>query len=300
MFGWFKRHSVEVAKPVAVPNDSLLDWPHLLANEAAYRTAFTTARPFPWLVADGFLAEGRPQELADGFREALKEKNPLAPKKHRHVLRKIGTMTREKMTPTQRRFFEDLAHPAFMAYLERITGISPLYADADLNGGGLHEIHEGGYLNVHVDFNFHPKNKQHRRLNLIVYLNERWEDAWGGHLELWPADFSAVAGSIAPLANRMVLFETSEVSYHGHPVPLAPPPGVTRKSMAVYYYSKWPKGVTKREKTGYVLLPWQKDRLRAEINAARESGAKDDKEVLACLTRWEPRDVQAMLKSMAS
>jgi hypothetical protein len=43
---------------------------------------------------------------------------------------------------------------------------------------------------------------------------------------------------IAPLFNRLVIFETNEHSYHGHPKPLNTPKGVTRKSAAVYYYTK--------------------------------------------------------------
>jgi hypothetical protein len=297
MFGWLKRRTPAPRPPAPIPEDSLLDWPRLLANEASHRSAFASARPFPWLTMDGFLREGIDRELASGFREALSGKDPLAPKKHRHVKRKIGTMVREKMTEPQRRFFDDLAHPAFMDYLERITGISPLFPDKELNGGGLHEIHAGGYLNVHVDFNFHPASKQHRRLNLIVYLNERWEEDWGGLLELWPTDFSAAAARIVPLANRMVLFETSEVSYHGHPVPLAPPEGVTRKSLAVYYYSAWPKKVPKREKTGYVLLPWQKERLRADIAEAKAAGAASLDAIVERLPQWEARDVQKMVKA---
>ena len=35
-----------------------------------------------------------------------------------------------------------------------------------------------------------------------------------------------------------ILFETTEHSYHGHPRPVASPQDVSRKSLAVYYYSR--------------------------------------------------------------
>ena len=44
--------------------------------------------------------------------------------------------------------------------------------------------------------------------------------------------------SIAPVFNRALLFETNEISYHGHPIPLKCPPAITRKSLAIYYYTK--------------------------------------------------------------
>jgi hypothetical protein len=34
-----------------------------------------------------------------------------------------------------------------------------------------------------------------------------------------------------------VILETSETSFHGHPVPMELPPGIFRRSLALYYYS---------------------------------------------------------------
>ena len=41
-----------------------------------------------------------------------------------------------------------------------------------------------------------------------------------------------------PYFNRCVVFSTTSTSYHGHPEPLNCPGGETRKSIALYYYSK--------------------------------------------------------------
>jgi hypothetical protein len=43
---------------------------------------------------------------------------------------------------------------------------------------------------------------------------------------------------IMPYFNRCVIFSTTSTSFHGHPEPLNCPEGETRKSMALYYYSK--------------------------------------------------------------
>ena len=42
---------------------------------------------------------------------------------------------------------------------------------------------------------------------------------------------------VPPLANHAVIFNTDERSYHGFPDPLGCPPGVMRKSLALYYYT---------------------------------------------------------------
>jgi hypothetical protein len=44
-------------------------------------------------------------------------------------------------------------------------------------------------------------------------------------------------GKFAPILNRCVIFETSEISFHGHPKPLNAPEGINRKSIATYYYT---------------------------------------------------------------
>jgi len=123
-----------------------------------------------------------------------------------------------------------------IAMIERMTGISDLFADPKLFGAGLHCIPPGGFLKMHVDFNRHPKG-WHRRVNVLIYLNENWRDEWGGHLQLGLGNDAKL---IAPIAGRCVIFETNEQSWHGHPVPLACPDNVQRRSLALYYYTAEP------------------------------------------------------------
>ena len=44
---------------------------------------------------------------------------------------------------------------------------------------------------------------------------------------------------VLPVFNRCVVFTTSDDSWHGHPDPLACPQGMTRKSIATYYYTSF-------------------------------------------------------------
>lgn len=43
--------------------------------------------------------------------------------------------------------------------------------------------------------------------------------------------------SIEPIFNRCVKFNTDSNLYHGHPDPLNTPENITRKSLALYYYT---------------------------------------------------------------
>jgi hypothetical protein len=42
---------------------------------------------------------------------------------------------------------------------------------------------------------------------------------------------------VLPIFNRVMIFGTTDFTYHGHPDPLQCPEGVTRKSLALYYFS---------------------------------------------------------------
>lgn len=128
--------------------------------------------------------------------------------------------------------------PAVIARLSYLTGIllvpDPWFTegpDKPMLGGGLHEIHPGGLLKMHVDFNKHPSGLA-RCLNLLIYLNPVWKPEWNGDINLgWKV-------WVTPTAGMTVIFETTRDSWHGHPLPLTCPPHITRRSMALYYYTE--------------------------------------------------------------
>jgi len=127
--------------------------------------------------------------------------------------------------------------PVFLDWLSHLTGEQHLIPDPYLEGGGIHQSINGAFLKVHADFNWSKKLNLFRRLNVLIYLNEQWEDEWGGHLELWDSDMSNCVQKIKPEMNTMVIFTTDDISFHGHPHPTTSPKGVFRNSIALYYYT---------------------------------------------------------------
>lgn len=126
----------------------------------------------------------------------------------------------------------------FLNFLQILTGIKePLFGDPYFNGGGQHETKPGGLLKVHADFNRHPISDLDRRINVLVYLNKDWKEEYGGHFELWDKEMENCEKKILPTFNTMAIFSTTDFSYHGHPNPLSCPEGMSRKSLALYYYS---------------------------------------------------------------
>lgn len=205
------------------------------------RDDYETAAPFPHTVIDGFLDQTRAKLIAA---EVQATKAPPEPdfygSRGKSRLSDLTLMRQET-----RYLIEELNGPDFIAWLEGVTGIQGLQPDPELRGGGIHKMRRGGFLKLHTDFNWHDGLKLDRRLNLIVYLNEGWQDRWGGHLEM-RRDMEGHGIKVAPLLNRAVIFSTTDHSYHGHPDPLACPEGVTRNSIALYYYSAGrPEGETR-------------------------------------------------------
>ena len=133
-----------------------------------------------------------------------------------------------KLSPTARKVVDSVD----LGWLERLTGIEGLLADPSLNGGGFHCIPSGGRLGMHIDFNAHPLGWR-RRVNMLIYLNEDWQDEWGGFLQLGIKS----PALIKPIGGRAVIFETTEDSYHGHPEPLKCPADRNRRSLALYFYT---------------------------------------------------------------
>lgn len=198
------------------------------------RRRWTSAQPFHYVVIDEFLPDTLAQEIYDSY--PLPDIEGWDKITYAHQKKKF-TMHSGFPTPIER-FFKISAEPEFRNLLTEMTGIANLLDDPSLLGGGLHQILRGGFLDLHVDYNFHPETKLHRRLNLLVYMNKDWKSEYEGYLELWDLGKNKrQIEHIAPLFNRAVIFETNEVSVHGHPRPLATPQDKSRKSLALYYYT---------------------------------------------------------------
>jgi len=201
--------------------------------------AFRAAAPFPHVVIDGFLEPDLCRRLVETFPSYDSER-------FRNEWGEQGKGTREDVAALGGAWAEldrGLRSREFIALLERISGIPRLLFDPAYFGGGTHENLHDMELDPHVDFNLHPETQLHRRLNLLLYLNEEWQDAWGGSLELhtnpWLPPSENHVTTICPMLNRCVVFETSDRSWHGFRRIVLPPElrALSRRSFAMYLYT---------------------------------------------------------------
>jgi Rps23 Pro-64 3,4-dihydroxylase Tpa1-like proline 4-hydroxylase len=195
---------------------------------------YITAKPFPHIVIDNFLPESILDEIIEEFPSpsSIDWQSFKAAREH-----KLASKSELQMGDKTRFLLYQFNSGIFLNFLEQLTGIEGLISDPYFWGGGLHQIERGGYLKLHADFNRHSKLRLDRRLNMLLYLNRDWKKEYGGDLQLWDYEMTKCEQSILPIFNRCVIFSTTDFSYHGHPDPLNTPEGMTRRSLALYYYS---------------------------------------------------------------
>jgi hypothetical protein len=201
------------------------------------KAEFASAKPFPYVKIDNLIDPTKAAEIAaayPSFEAALAQGRTFTTVNER---KKIQITDSSKYPQPVAELNALLASETFLQDLSYITAIPNLIADEQLIGGGIHMTGAGGRLDVHIDFNFIENRKLHRRLNLLLYLNSPWSDDWGGQLQLWDKDVKNCEAEIAPVFNRCVIFETSEISFHGV-VPVSSQAPFPRKSFATYYYTK--------------------------------------------------------------
>lgn len=126
----------------------------------------------------------------------------------------------------------------FMNEISKVMGIDKLVPDSYFTGGGLNVTKKNGLLDVHIDGNYHDATGLNRRLNALIYLNPDWEQSWGGELGFYDKEGKTCVKKIAPLFNRLVVFDTHDSSFHGIPGKINFPENTSRKSILLYYYTK--------------------------------------------------------------
>lgn len=191
--------------------------------------------PFKHIVIDDFLPTAVAQQLSDEYPSDV-DNDGWKFHNNRNVSRYF--LENIVLFPNSLRCFATaLQGPSFLLFLEVLTGIKNILPDPYYLGGGAMATGSGGFLNVHVDFNWSQKLQCWRRLNCLFYLTPEWNDAWGGDLELWSPDGLSCELRVVPKFNRMVVFETTDTSYHGQPDPLKCPINKFRNVFSAFYYT---------------------------------------------------------------
>lgn len=199
------------------------------------RDAYAKADPYPHAVIDGLLGDAVARRLAASFPGP---DHPGWLRRDYAEQARLGQLQRtgfEGVDPALRHLLNELSSMAFLDFLATLTGVDGIIADPHFRGAGPTLTLPGGHLALHADFNRDRGRHLERRLTVLYYLSADWDPAWGGELELWDPSLSRCE-RYPPVLDRLIVMHHGDSFWHGHPTPLACPPGRGRAVVSSYYY----------------------------------------------------------------
>lgn len=239
---------------------------------------FRSANPFNHVVIDNFFQNDIAEELSSEFPDY---DDPELGFYNNAIENKKVLNHWDRFPEYTYRAFTYLGREEFVSHMRLLVDQPNLCLDYGLNGGGWHMHGNGGNLNVHLDYNIHPKLREQRKLNIIIYMTKDWNVDWGGGLELWSHDDvtnqpKEHIKTVDNVFNRACIFDTTQNSWHGLPKHLNCPDNIQRKSLAAYFVQPAPSNTSPRGKALFAPREDQMNdesvkeliRKRANINTA--------------------------------
>lgn len=284
---WYTLQAAQRRSDLWVSSDTTkmagysIDPDELLARGERLHASYVSADPYPHAVIDDFF----PPHVVEAVLASFPRPSDLEWLKFDRAQEKKLASNKERSLPDAvRQLIWEMNSQVFLQFLQNLTGIEGLLPDPRMQGGGMHQIERGGQLGIHVDFNRHGVYKLDRRLNVLLYLNKDWSEDYGGHFELWDRQVERCVRRVLPIFNRLVVFSTTETSWHGHPDPLTCPEDRTRKSLALYYYTNGcpESDVADKHTTKFRTRPGETVKKQREPLRLRDF-------VPPALTRWRSR-----------
>lgn len=205
-----------------------------LQLQTQWADALNRAAPYPHLAVSNWFNPLLLELIAEEF-DSYKNNNL------RHL--KTGYQDVHRSTlgdalgPATELYFAIINSNEFVQLLSRLTGIANLIVDHTRYGGGMHDTLTGGHFDIHSDYNRHIHTGLTNKMVFITYLTPNWQPEWNGELELWDAQSKHCVTKIAPAFGQSVLLLNGKNNYHGHPSQWNAPAGISRRSVANYYFA---------------------------------------------------------------
>jgi len=212
----------------------MINFDKLEENIDKLRVDFENNKPFEYLIIDDFCDSTK---LQSALKAVIQESTSNLNKSRDYIFakNKYEKSDFNLLSEDLNELKKDLVSSRFNEFLSNLTG-SVNFVDPSFHGGGLHQGGEGSFLDMHVDFNYHPEESSwFRDLNILIYLNPNWKKEYGGQLKLSHKNSPSEVYEIEPLFNRAVIMKTRDYTFHGYD-PINFPKGDFRRSIAAYAY----------------------------------------------------------------
>lgn len=222
----------------------MINFNKLYENKEALRIQYLTAEPFPNLVI---------KEICDSEKiEQLYSQIPELKAKSRDLMFAKNKFEKSNYVELGSLFLElqsDLKSKKMNDFLSFISS-KEVFVDPKNHGGGLHQGRGNSFLDMHLDYNYHPINKNWwREMNLLLYLNKDWLPEYGGHLELVDLRTDKMKKCDVQF-NTLIIQKCDDYTLHGYK-PTNFPEGVNRTSIATYAFSKHVRQIYKPRTTDW-------------------------------------------------
>ena len=127
----------------------------------------------------------------------------------------------------------------------------PTFVDPANHGGGLHQGKKNSFLDMHLDYNYHPLNRNWwREMNLLLYLNKDWKPEYKGQLKLRDLRTDEKA-ELEVGFNTLIIQQCADYSLHGYDYTNFPE-GKFRISIATYAFTKHVRQLYKPRTTDWI------------------------------------------------
>lgn len=222
----------------------MVNFQFLEMNKDKLRLDYLLAKPFPYLIIDNFCDQEKALELFDQIPDIQTRSRDYV-----FAANKFEKSKFKDISPFFTELYDDLTSGQLESFLKYITNEN-VFVDKAFHGGGIHQGKRNSFLDMHIDFNYHPLHHNwYRTLNLLLYLNKNWKTEYSGHLKLEDLRTGEKKSIEVPF-NRLVIQLTGKYTLHGYDVTHFPD-GMYRTSIAGYAYTIHKHHVERRRTTDW-------------------------------------------------
>ena len=209
----------------------MINWDKLDNNKETLKSQYYSAKPFPHLVLKEFCDKEKLSKLFNQIPE-LENKS----RDYLFAGQKFEKSNYQALGPLFKELQEELKSERMNAFLSYLTN-KKTFVDPANHGGGLHQGKKNSFLDMHLDFNYHPINVNWwREMNLLLYLNKDWKPEHKGHLKL--RDLRTDESTELDVDfNTLVIQQCGDYTLHGYDYTNFPD-GVFRTSIATYAFTE--------------------------------------------------------------
>jgi Rps23 Pro-64 3,4-dihydroxylase Tpa1-like proline 4-hydroxylase len=182
-------------------------------------------KPYPYIIIDNFLTKEISKKFVSSYPNLDDDRwyhfrNTIHGKKNVFEQGMMGISNIMDLPIDALSIISELNSSEFLNILKQITNIDNLVLDTHNGIGqwaGIRAMKPGAYQSIHSDARLHPHLEIEKKITLVGYLNEDWKESDNGYTEIWNNDMSLCVDKVAPLFNRVLIFQNTNKSYHGVP-----------------------------------------------------------------------------------